>query len=115
MGSAGRRGERAELAVDLGFADGGHDGEPVELQLLVSAAATGGESPQVSVVARVPARVGEVTRVAVDVPARAPWVVLRVADPTRPYGPPGGGGRPPHGHPADCRALAYASPWWREA
>jgi Protein of unknown function (DUF3604) len=115
MGSAGSLGERAELAVDLGFADGGHDGEPVELQLLVSGAATGGVSPEVSVVARVPALIGEVTRVTVDVPAPAPWTVLRVADPTRPYGPSGGGGRAPHGHPADCRALAYASPWWREA
>jgi hypothetical protein len=70
----------------------------------------------VSVVARVPARVGEVTRAVVDVPASASWTVLRVADPARPYGPTGGpGGRAPRGHPADCWALAYASPWWREA
>ena len=115
MGSAGPLGERAELAVDLAFADAAGGGWPVELQVLVSGAATGGVSPEVSVVARVPARVGEVTRAVVDVPAAAPWVVLRVADPTRPYGPTGGGGRVPRGHAADCWALAYASPWWRQA
>jgi Protein of unknown function (DUF3604) len=116
MGSSGRVAERAELAVDLAFADADSDGWPVELQVLVSAAATGGVSPEVSVVARVPARVGELTRTVVDVPAAAPWTVLRVADPSRPYGPTGGPGGPaPYGHPADCWALAYASPWWREA
>jgi hypothetical protein len=56
-----------------------------------------------------------VTRATVDVPAAAPWVLLRVADPTRPYGRTGVAGRPPYGHPADCWALAYSSPWWRAA
>jgi hypothetical protein len=115
MGSAGHLAERAELAVDLAFADAAHDGSQVELQVLVSAAATGGESPEASVVARVPAVVGSVTRTVVDVPASAPWVVLRVADPARPHGSVGSGGRAPAGHPADCWGLAYASPWWREA
>jgi hypothetical protein len=114
MGSAGSLPERAELAVDLAFADGAREGSEVELQVLVSGAATGGVSPEVAVVTRVPARIGEVTRVTVDVPAAASWVVLRVADPSRPYGPIGSG-RPPAGHPANCWALAYASPWWREA
>src|SRR5690242_9683801 len=115
-GAPGHVGERAELAVDLAFADADRGGLPVELQVLTSAAATGGESPEVSVVARVPARVGDVTRAVVDVPASAPWVLLRVADPTRPYGPTGGpAGRAPRGHPCDCWALAYSSPWWRAA
>jgi hypothetical protein len=115
MGSAGVRGEQPELAVDLALADAAHQGSEVELQVLVSAAATGGASPGVSVVARVPAVVGSVTRAAVDVPASAPWVVLRVADPARPYGSGGSRGRAQERHPADCWALAYASPWWREA
>src|SRR5919202_1584185 len=34
MGAAGPVGERAELAVDLGFADAGQDGADVELQVL---------------------------------------------------------------------------------
>jgi hypothetical protein len=115
MGSSGRLGERAELAVDLAFADAAGDGLPVELQVLASGAATGGDSPEVSVVTSVPARIGDVTRATVDVPARAPWVLLRVADPTRPYGPTGGvASRAPRGHAADCWALAYASPWWRQ-
>jgi hypothetical protein len=123
MGSAGAVGARADLAVDLASAEGAVDGSlfdtvhgrEVELQVLVSAAATGGRSPRVDVVAQVPAVVGEVTRATIDVPASAPWVVLRVADPTRPYGPAGARERAPVGHAADCWALAYASPWWREA
>jgi hypothetical protein len=115
MGSAGSVRERAELAVDLAFADAAHEGSEVELQVLVSAAATGGASPEVSVVARERAVVGTVTRTVLDVPASAPWVVLRVADPSRPYGFTGSRGRPPAGHAANCWALAYASPWWREA
>jgi hypothetical protein len=116
MGASGPVAERAELAVDLAFADAGHNGLPVELQMLTSAAATGGASPEVSVVARVPAQMGEVTRATVNVPAEVPWVLLRVADRSRPYGPTGGiGERAPRGHPADCWALAYASPWWRSA
>jgi len=116
MGSAGALGEQAELAVDLGFADAADGGFPVELQMLTSAAATGGSSPEVSVLARVPARAGEVTRATIDVPPAARWVVLRVADPSRPYGPTGGpGGRAPRSHPANCWALGYASPWWRDA
>ena len=115
MGAAGNVGERAELAVDLAFADADRDGLAVELQVITSAAATGGASPEVSVVARVPARVGEVTRAVVDVPASAAWLVLRVADPTRPYGPTGTAERAPHGSPADCWSLAYSSPWWRAA
>jgi hypothetical protein len=115
MGSSGRLGRRAELAVDLAFADAADDGLPVELQLVTSAAATGGRSPEAAVVAQVPAVVGEVTRALVDVPASAFWSVLRVADPRRPYGTGGGPAPGPAGHPADCRALAYGSPWWRTA
>ena len=113
MGAGGNVGARAELAVDLAFADADRDGLAVELQVLTSAAATGGASPEVSVVARVPAQVGEVTRAVVDVPASAAWLVLRVADPARPYGPTGTAERAPHGSPADCWSLAYSSPWWR--
>lgn len=109
MGAAGGVGERAELAVDLAFADGGREGDEVELQVLVSGSVRGGISPEVDVVASVPARIGDVTRVVVDVPEVAPWVVLRVADPRRGYGRGA-----PAAHPASSWGLAYASPWWRE-
>ncbi len=114
MGSAGTIGTRAELAVDLGTPDAAGEGSAVELQVLVSGAVTGGRSPEVSVVARVPAVVGEVTTASVEIPSLAPWVVLRVADTSRPYGPAGSRGRAPAGHACDSWAVAYASPWWRE-
>jgi hypothetical protein len=114
MGSAGAIGTRAELAVDLGTPDAAGEGSAVELQVLVSGAVTGGRSPEVSVVARVPAVVGEVTTARVEIPPLAPWAVLRVADPSRPYGPAGSRGRAPAGHACACWAVAYASPWWRE-
>jgi hypothetical protein len=94
-----------ELAVDLDVQ--GSPGMDVELQLLVSAAATGGVSPDVAVAARRPARTGEVTHVTVALPADADWVLLRVADPTRGYG-----GTAPDGHPAAVHGVAYASPWY---
>jgi hypothetical protein len=95
-----------ELAVDL--AGSAYHGREVELQLLASAAAVGGRSPGVAVVARLRAVVGAVTRVNVDVARGASWLLLRVADPGRSYG-----GAAPAGHPASTWAVAYASPWYR--
>jgi hypothetical protein len=92
-------GGSCELAVDL--AGPGQDGLPVELQLLT------GRDSEVEVFARVPARTGEVTRGDVEVLSGVRWILLRVADPSREYGAPA-----PTGHPAACRALAYAGPWW---
>ena len=101
-------GGRLELAVDLGGS--GYEDRPVELQLLTSAAVTGGVSPEVAVVHRAAAVVGDVTTVEVDVPAAADWVLLRVADTSRGYG-----GSAPAGHPAATWGVAYASPWYLTA
>ena len=95
-----------ELAVDL--AGSAYDGREVELQLLTTAAATGGNSPGVGVLAQLPAVVGEVSRHALDMPADVPWLLLRVADTGRGYGRIG-----PAGHAAATWAVAYASPWYR--
>jgi hypothetical protein len=105
-------GGRVELAVDLGLHDEGgrYDGREVELQLLTSGARTGGVSPEVGVLHRAPAVVGEVTRLEVDLPANVDWVLLRVADPARSYG-----GAAPTAHPAATWAVAYASPWYAPA
>jgi hypothetical protein len=95
---------QVELAVDCGGSN--YDGYPVELQLI-----TGSHRPAddggVLVVHQGVATVGKVTRVQVDVPDDSGWLVLRVADPARPAGVPG-----PAGHPANCWALAYTSPWY---
>jgi hypothetical protein len=106
MGSALPPAGRAELAVDL--AGSGYQGRPVELQVLVSAAAVGGPSPEVAVIDRIPAVVGEVARGRIDLPGDAGWVLIRVADPARGYG-----GSAPAGHPASTWAVAYTSPWFR--
>ena len=53
--------------------------------------------------------VGEVTRFPLHLPVDAEWAFLRLADPERPNDTPG-----PPGHPANARAVAYCSPWWRE-
>src|SRR3954454_25194435 len=53
-------GDRAELSVDL--AGSGYEGRRVELQVLTSAAVTGGRSPEVAVLERIPAVVGDITR-----------------------------------------------------
>jgi hypothetical protein len=113
MGSALPPGRgRLELAVDLGMhpAGGRYAGREVELQLLSSGGRTGGVSPEVGVLHRAPAVVGEVTRTEVDVPADVGWVLLRVADPARGYG-----GSAPAGHPAATWGVAYASPWYTPA
>ncbi|HEX2809760.1 MAG TPA: DUF3604 domain-containing protein [Kineosporiaceae bacterium] len=95
---------RVEMAVDC--AGSTYQGHLVELQLI-----TGSNAPVddggVRVVNHCTATVGEVTRVQVEIPDDARWLVLRVADPARPAGVPA-----PAGHPADCWALAYASPWY---
>ncbi len=103
---------RPELAVDLGLP--GHEGMPIELQLLTGAGPEAARAPDpahrgVRVSATVGARAGTVTRAVVDLPPGTRWVVLRVADPARGYGP---GAPVPVDHPAGTRALAYASPWW---
>ncbi len=94
----------AELAVDL--AGSAYQGRTVELQLLTSAGAIGGRSPEVAVLVRTPAVVGEVSRLQVQLPDGAGWVLVRVADPSRGYG----GAAP--AHPAAAWALAYTSPWY---
>ncbi|HVN12786.1 MAG TPA: hypothetical protein VMT69_11885 [Kineosporiaceae bacterium] len=100
------RGRRvAELAVDI--AGSAYSGRDVELQLVTSAAAVGGRSPEVTVLERVPAVIGEVSRSEVTLPSEARWVLLRVADPRRGYGR-----RAVPGHPAATWAVAYASPWF---
>jgi hypothetical protein len=99
-------GSRPQLAVDLAGSD--YEGRPVELQVLVSAAAVGGTSPEVAVIDRVPAVVGDVTRGRIDVPSDAEWVLVRVADRAR-----GHGRSAPAGHPASTWTVAYTSPWFR--
>jgi hypothetical protein len=99
-------GDRAELAVDL--AGSGYEGRTVELQVLTSAAVTGARSPEVAVLERIPAVVGEITRAVVRVPADAGWLLVRVADLARGYGRSA-----PAGHPASSWAVAYTSPWFR--
>lgn len=91
---------RRRLAVDVGLP--GQDGAPVELQLL-----TGDGGGQPLVFERLTATAGHLVTAEIDIPDRAAWVVLRVADPARGYGGPA-----PAGHDAATWALAYASPWW---
>jgi hypothetical protein len=105
MGSAVRARGTAELAVDL--AGSVYQGREVELQVLASAGAVGGRSPEVALVQTVPAVLGEVVHAPVPIPDEAGWLLLRVADATRSYG-----SSAPPGHPAASRAVAYASPWW---
>ena len=94
---------QVELAVDV---DGGPSwsGRAVEVQVLT----TGITAPTVLAVQQ--ARSGEVATVVVDLQGEweadeAPWLVVRVADPTAHNLQPG-----PSGHPCNNRALAYASP-----
>jgi len=94
---------RAELLVDT--AGSKYHGHPVELQLITGGASA--EDAGVRVLHLAPARIGELARVEVQVPDDVHWLVLRVADPARPAGSPA-----PTGHPADCWAVAYASPWY---
>lgn len=103
--AAGPGGGSALLEVDLAAPD--HDGRPVELQLLT------GRDGAVDVVASLPAVCGEPVRTRVALPADLAWLVLRVADPALPHAERPGHGGAPAGHPCDCRALAYASPWYR--
>jgi hypothetical protein len=105
MGDAVAAHGAADLAVDL--AGSSYQGREVELQLLTSAAAVGGQSPEVAVVQTLPAVVGEVARTQVEIPSDAAWLILRVADTRRGYGRSA-----PTGHPASSWAIAYASPWW---
>lgn len=101
---------RSDLLVDLEQCEVGAGGvtrgRGVELQILVPGARVG-EPPRL--LARRRGVVGEVTRVEVDCSGvdRPRWLLLRVADPTRPNRAPG-----PSGHPGNSYALAYASPWY---
>ncbi len=112
-GAAGRRALVVDVDLPL------QAGRPVELQLLTSAHPPGtapapGGTPRVvdpadagvAVVAQVPGRLGELVVADVEVPDGVPWLVLRVADPSRRYG-----AAAPWEHPANCWGLAYASPW----
>lgn len=83
-------------------------GRPLEAQLL----RPGDDAAVPEVRATVALRCGDVLEAEVDVGADAPggradWVLLRVADPQDRNATPG-----PPGHPANNRAIAYASPWW---
>ncbi len=110
-------GGRHTLVVDVDLPDGA--GRPVEVQLLTSAhpegtapAAPGAvraadpTDAGVRVLARLDATLGTLLVADVDVPAGTPWLLLRVADPSRRYG-----AAAPREHPASCWGLAYASPW----
>ena len=112
MGSSLRTGPTARLTVDLAGSDWA--GHPVQLQLLCGdgdsdsddrrgRAADGG----IHVVHTANARVGDVTSLAVPVPAGARWLVLRVGDPSRPLG-----SSHPSAHAGLGWALGYASPWY---
>lgn len=92
------------VAVDVDRGPAWH-GMPVEVQVLRP-------GPVVPRVVHVqPTRLGEVCRFRIGLDSReGGWVVLRVADPSRPNEQPG-----PAGHPANVRALGYTSPWWLEA
>jgi hypothetical protein len=88
-----------DLAVDV---DGGPAwaGREVTVQVLT----TGRRSPGVLALRTVPAGAPVTVRVPVAA-GPVPWLVVRVADPDLPNERPG-----PDGHPANRRALAYASP-----
>jgi len=80
-------------------------GKELEIQVL----RPGGGVP--AVVEAVPASVGSLITLSVPLAlADGPWVVLRVADPSRPNTTPG-----PPGHSANNEAVAYTSPWFLEA
>jgi hypothetical protein len=77
-------------------------GKPLRIQVL----RPGPDAPTVPLVVDTESgRVSEFT-VGLDV-AAGNWVVLRVADPSRPNTSPG----PPH-HACNDWAVAYSSPWW---
>jgi Protein of unknown function (DUF3604) len=105
MGAAVTARRTGELAVDL--AGSAYEGREVELQMLTSAGAVGGPSPEVALVETVPAVVGTVVRRQVRIPEGAGWLLLRVADARRGYG-----ASAPPGHQAASWAVAYASPWY---
>ena len=101
MGSSVSFDDSCELNVDLSGST--YDGTEVELQLLSS-----GANGLPDLVTSAPARVGQLSTVALRVPERFDWILLRVADPGRVSG-----ASQPVGHGARGWALAYASPWWR--
>lgn len=97
-----RRGSAVRFVVDL---DRGPEfaGTPVQIQVL----RPGTDVPEVVHVEDVAMSSGQLIRFGVRLdPADGDWVVLRVADPTRPNNQPG-----PAGHPCNNLALAYTSPW----
>lgn len=90
-----------EVRLDV---DRGDDwlGLPLEAQVL----RPGDMVPRVSEV--VPFRCGDVVRFRVPVDlAEGDWMVVRIADPSRPNATPG-----PAGHPANNYGVAYTSPWF---
>lgn len=88
------------MTVDLDAADD-LSGREIELQLLGS-----GPMSSLRLVATWSAVIGELATIDIT-DAAAGWMLVRVADPSRPAGPAY------LGHPAvNGRALAYASPWF---
>jgi len=100
-----RGGAPVQFVVDLDRGDA-FAGTPVQVQVL----RPGTDVPEVVHVedVRMPGgRDKRLIRFSVRLnPADGDWVVLRVADPTRPNNQPG-----PVGHPCNNLALAYTSPW----
>lgn len=94
-----------EFAVDLDLGPGG-PGTPVEIQVLRPDTVV----PRVVHVEQTVVGGSGKPPITFSVPldrADGDWVVLRIADPSR---PPSGAG--PEGHPARAHGLAYASPFW---
>jgi hypothetical protein len=101
----GRGRSEVRFAVDLDRGEA-FAGTPVQIQVL----RPGTDVPEVVHVEDVRTSGGgddRVIRFSVPLdPADGDWVVLRVADPSRPNNQPG-----PVGHPCNNLALAYTSPW----
>lgn len=80
-------------------------GRPLTLQVL----RPGGDVPSVPLVHEF--LVGDIVTVTVPLDlADGDWVLLRIADPSRPNATPG-----PAGHPGNDLGIAYTSPWWLQA
>ena len=81
-------------------------GTPIEIQVL----RPGTAFPEVVHVESATMRREDEPVISFEVPldrADGEWVVLRVADPSKPNRQPG-----PAGHPCNNLGLAYSSPWW---
>lgn len=104
MGSVLRM-ERGVVRIRVDLA---RDSEWVGKPLTVQVLRPGSDVPAVAHVEEF--QVGAVVDFRVRVDAEdGDWMLLRIADPTRPNATPG-----PEGHPCNDLAVAYTSPWWIE-